>query len=67
MTTEKIIETIKDNKERYLKEASFARVKLQANMKDMTAQQISTEMMFIQDMESRAYCLFLLLEELEAL
>ena len=67
MPTEKIIETIKDNKERYLKEASFARVKLQANMKAMTAQQISTEMMFIQDMESRAYCLFLLLEELEAL
>lgn len=65
MTTEKIIETIKENKERYLKEASIARVKLQANMKDMTAQQIQQDMLFISDMESRSYCLFLLLEEIE--
>ena len=64
---EKIIQKIKDTRMLYLHEEQYAREKMHKEMDMMTAQQIQQETIFIQDMESRAYALFLLLEELEAL
>ena len=65
MKAEKIIQTIKETRKLYLNQCALSRIKLSQEMKNMTAQQIQQEMLFISDMESRAYCLFLLLEELE--
>lgn len=65
MTTTKIITKIKESRERYLAEAGFARRRLSKNLNNITGQQIQQENIFIQDMESRAYALFLLLEEIE--
>ena len=63
----KIIEVIKESRRLYLNHAQFAREKLSKKMNNLTAQQVQTEMMYIADMESRAYALSLLLEELEVL
>ena len=65
MTTERIIETIKESKKTYLNHAKYARESLCNKMQQMTGQQIQQGMLFITDMESRAYALTLLLEELE--
>lgn len=65
MTSAKIISKIKETRERYLAEAGFARRRLSHNLSNLTGQQIQQENIFIQDMESRAYSLFLLLEEIE--
>ena len=65
MTTEKIINTIKESREMYLHHAKHSREVLSNKMQLMTGQQIQQEMLFITDMESRAYALKLLLEELE--
>ena len=64
---EKIIQLIKESKETYLLHCSNARKKLAKNYDQMTAQQIAGETIFIQDMESRAYALSLLLEEIDEL
>lgn len=64
-TAEEIIKTIKETRELYLKHCAIAIVKLKEEMTQLSAQQIQQEMLYISDMESRAYAMFLLLEELE--
>ena len=64
-TSQEIIQKIKDQKELYIHEVEMARKRLKKHEDDMTAQQISQEVIFIQDMESRAYAMSLLLEEIE--
>ena len=64
-TPEQIITTIKENKERYLNQCAISKAKLISQVKEMTSSQIQQEMIYIADMESRAYAMFLLLEELE--
>lgn len=67
MTIETIINLIKESKALYLVHVEQARTRLKKRMDDMTSHQISTEMLYIQDMESRAYAMQLLLEEIEEL
>ena len=64
-TTENIIKTIKESKELYLTHAISAKEKLKKRLDYSTAQQVAEETIYIQDMESRAYALILLLEEIE--
>ena len=65
MTGKEIITLIKDTKELYIREITHARERLNRESENMTAQQIAKEVIFIQDMESRAYAFSLLLEEIE--
>ena len=65
-TPEQIIAIVKDNKENYLNHCAHAKAKLISQINEMTTSQIQQEMIYIADMESRAYAMFLLLEELEA-
>ena len=67
MNREEIIKKIKESRTCYLVHVEHARKIFQDNIEDMTAQQIAIETIYIQDMESRAYALTLLLEELEEL
>lgn len=64
MEKEKIIETIKNQKTQYLIEVESARNRLQKRFENLTAHQIEAEMEFIRDMESRAYAMTLLLEDI---
>ena len=64
MTSLQIVNLIQETKERYLNEVKHARARLKKHEEDLTAQQISTEVIFIADMESRAYAMTLLLEEI---
>ena len=65
MNSEKIKELIKNSRNQYLHELEYARNRLHARFEQMTSHQITSEMEFISDMESRAYALLLLLEEIE--
>ena len=65
MSKEEIIKTIKESRTCYLIHVEHARKRLQDHIENMTAQQIAQETIYIQDMESRAYALMLLLEEIE--
>lgn len=65
MTVEKLIDFIDSMMKIYETHSQFAREKLFKRMKEMTAHQIETELMYIADMESRAYALKLLLEDIE--
>ena len=64
-TSQEIILKIKAQKELYIHEVEMARKRLKRHEDELTAQQISQEIIFIQDMESRAYAMTLLLEEIE--
>ena len=65
MTEQKILRKIEETRQCYLHEALVARERLIKNVKDgFTGQQIERDLVFITDMESRAYCLLLLLEEI---
>ena len=66
-TAEEIINQIKETRNLYLNQCAIARIKLKQEMTEMSAQQIQKEMLYITDMESRAYAMFLLLEDLEEL
>lgn len=65
MTKTEIIVLIKETKNRYATEMTLAVKRLHDNVKNMTSQQAQQEMIFISDMESRAYAMTLLLEEIE--
>ena len=65
MTKEQVIKLIKDQQSLYLGEARISRDKIANRMKSATAQQIMQETIFMQDMESRAYAMKLLLEDIE--
>ena len=64
-TKKQILNYIHESLELYSKHAKYSREKLQKNMNDMTGQQIMIENLFIADMESRAYAMKLLLEDIE--
>ena len=63
MTKKKIIELLYEHKDLYECEAEHSRKRLLRN--NPTAQQIAKETIHMQDMESRAYAIRLLLEEIE--
>ena len=65
MNKEEIINLIKNTRSQYLIELEHARERLHKRFEDLTSHQIEAEMEFIRDMESRAYALQLLLEEIE--
>lgn len=61
----KIIQLIKEDRENYLHHANIEKESVKRHFNEMTAQQIQRSMVYIQDMESRAYAMMLLLEEIE--
>lgn len=65
MNKEKIIQLIRSHLERYERQVNFSKEKMKRHIYFSTSQQIAQENIFILDMESRAYALVLLLEELE--
>ena len=67
MTNEKILKTIKETRQLYLNEKNLAVTKLSKELSNLTSSQVQQEMIFIADMESRAYALTLLIEDLEDL
>lgn len=64
MKSEQMIKLIEDTRQLYLIQANYAKSKLNAQIEHLTAQQIAYETIHIQDMESRAYALQLLIEEI---
>lgn len=64
MKSEQMIKLIEETRQLYLNEVKHARTRLNSSIEHMTGQQIAQETLFIQDMESRAYALFLLIEEI---
>ena len=64
MTIEELIQKIKERRERYLSQLNNARLRLKKEMDYMTSSQISSDMLHIHDLESRAYALLLLLEDI---
>ena len=64
MTKLKVMQLIKETKDLYDTHVIVARERLLKDFRNMTAQQIMTENIFIQEMEVRSYALFLLLEEI---
>ena len=65
MTKLQVMQLISETKNLYDTHVKVARERLQRDFKNMTAQQIMAENIFIQDMESRSYALFLILEEID--
>ena len=65
MNKEEIINLIKNTRTQYLIEMEHAREKLHKKFDDYTTHQMMSQLEFIGDMESRAYALQLLLEEIE--
>ena len=65
MTKKEIIQLIKDTKDLYFNELNLAKKKLSKRLDDLTSHQIECELSYTRDMESRAYALMLLLEEIE--
>ena len=64
MKSEQMIKLIEETRQLYLTHVNHARRKLDAQIEHLTAQQIAQETIYIQDMESRAYALLLLIEEI---
>jgi len=64
MKEKQIINLIESTRALYQTQKDIALRDLKKDMSKMSAQQIANEMIFIQEMESRAYCLKLLLEDI---
>lgn len=64
MKEKQIINLIESTRALYQTQKDIALRDLKKDMSKMSVQQIAKEMVFIQEMESRAYCLKLLLEDI---
>ena len=64
MTKFQVMQLISETKDLYDTHAKVVRERLLKDFDNMTAQQIMTENIFIQEMEARSYALFLVLEEI---
>ena len=64
MKSEQMIKLIEETRQLYIIQANYGKKKLNSKIEFLTAQQIAQETIHIQDMESRAYALKLLIEEI---